>query len=150
MLFSLLTDCGVVLGVLTAALAIVRGAVALERELEERRDRRCKQYGRVGACHGRYHRADRASVRFPFCSQSGDALVEAIASAFSHAQISTLLLKAGADAWDPERFDNKEHRLQMVLKAMRAADTPEAEKAARALVCMTMEKIHPPPIGRAN
>jgi hypothetical protein len=46
MLFSLLTDIALVFGVFTAAVAFVRGLLAIERELEERRDRRANRRGR--------------------------------------------------------------------------------------------------------
>jgi len=150
MLFSLLADCGVVLGILTAVLAIVRGTLALERELEERRERSCNRPDGTEAPHRRCDRLGSKSAAFPFRSQTVGALVEAVASAYSHAEIGTLLLKADADSWEPERYDNKEHRLQIVYKAMRTASTPEADRAARELVRMTMKKIHPPSIGRAH
>jgi hypothetical protein len=87
-------------------------------------------------------------MAFPFRSHTIGVLIEAIDSAYSKAQIGTLLLKAEADEWEPARADNKEHRLQLVFKGMRNADTREAERAARELVRMVLEKIATAPIGR--
>jgi len=89
-------------------------------------------------------------MAFPFRSRTIGVLIETIGSAYSKAQIGTLLLKAEADDWEPSRADNKEHRLQLVFKGMRAAGTTDAERAARGLVQLVMEKIAPPPIGRAH
>jgi len=89
-------------------------------------------------------------MAFPFRSRTIGALIEAIVSAYSKAQIGTLLLKAEADNWEPSRADNKEHRLQLVLKGIRTAGTAEAERATRDLVQLVMEKISPPPVGRAH
>jgi hypothetical protein len=87
-------------------------------------------------------------MAFPFRSHTVGVLVEVIDRAYTNAQIGTLLLKAEADEWEPARADNKEHRLQLTFKGMRAEETPEAERAAREIVRLVLEKITPAPIGR--
>jgi hypothetical protein len=88
-----------------------------------------------------------ALMAFPFRSQSIGALVEAISSGYTKAATTTLLLKTQADDWDPDRYDNKEHRMQLVFKGLRTAGTPDADKAALELARMTMAKIAPPAVG---
>jgi hypothetical protein len=89
-------------------------------------------------------------VAFPFRSRTVGVLIEAIDSAYSRAQIITLLLKAEADGWEPATADSKERLLQLVFKEMRRADTDGAGRGARDLAQMVMEKISPPPIGRSH
>src|SRR4051794_32737473 len=86
-------------------------------------------------------------MAFPFRSPSVGALVEAIDVAYTNAGIGTLLLKASADEWDPDRADNKQHRLQLVFKGLRAAEGPAADKAALELARLTMEKMASTVIG---
>lgn len=86
-------------------------------------------------------------MAFPFRSQSIGALVEAITSAYTKSAANTALLKAEADEWDPDRYDNKEHRMQLVFKGLRDAGTSDADKAALELARMVMEKISPPSAG---
>jgi len=62
---------------------------------------------------------------------------------FTHAGIGTLLLKSGADDWAPDRWDNKEHRIQLVFKNLRAAEDPDAAVAALELARMTLEADSP-------
>lgn len=76
---------------------------------------------------------------FPFTPKTIGALVEAIATGYTHATIGTLLLKAGAEDWAPERWDNKEHRMQLVFKDLRAAEDPDASTAALELARLTLE-----------
>ena len=76
---------------------------------------------------------------FPFRSKSVGALVEAIATGHTNAGIGTLLLKAGADVWAPDHWDNKEHRIQEVFKSLRTAEDPDAAPAALELARMTLE-----------
>jgi hypothetical protein len=89
-------------------------------------------------------------MSFPFRSQSIGALVEAIATGFTNAGIGTLLLKAGADDWAPERWDNKEHRLQAVFKGLRAAEDQEATTAALELARMALEAGAPSSAGASS
>ena len=67
---------------------------------------------------------------FPFTSKTIGVLVEAIAMGYTQAKIGTLLLKAGAEDWAPERWDNKEHRMQLAFKSLRTAEDPDAATAA--------------------
>ena len=76
---------------------------------------------------------------FPFRSKSVGALVEAIATGHTNAGIGTLLLKAGADVWAPDHWDNKEHRIQEVFKSLHTAEDPDAAPAALELARMTLE-----------
>lgn len=82
-------------------------------------------------------------MAFPFRSQSVGALVEAVAEGYTNARIGTLLLKAGAEDWAPEHWDNKEHRMQLVFKALGKAEDPAADQAALESARLTLETGSP-------
>jgi hypothetical protein len=84
---------------------------------------------------------------FPFTPKTIGVLVEAIATGYTQAKIGTLLLKAGAEDWAPERWDNKEHRMQLVFKSLRGADDPDAATAALELARLTLEAGAPASAG---
>ncbi|MGB7686054.1 MAG: hypothetical protein WBL45_09775 [Solirubrobacterales bacterium] len=84
---------------------------------------------------------------FPFTPKTIGTLVESIAMGYSHAGIGTLLLKAGADDWAPEQWDNKEHRMQLVFKSLRAAEDPDAATAALELARLALEAGAPASAG---
>jgi len=86
-------------------------------------------------------------VTFPFRSPSIAALVEAIDAAFTKSDIGTMLLKADADGCDPDRADNKAHRLQLVFKKLRAADDEASTRAALEIARLTMFRMANTTIG---
>lgn len=84
---------------------------------------------------------------FPFTTKTIGVLVEAIATGYSQARIGTLLLKAGAEDWAPERWDNKEHRMQLVFKRLRTAEDLDAATAALELARLALEAGAPASAG---
>jgi len=64
---------------------------------------------------------------------------------YTHAEIGTLLLKAGADDWAPDQWDNKEHRIQLLFKSLRGAEDPDAATAALELARLILEAGAPTP-----
>jgi hypothetical protein len=77
-------------------------------------------------------------VGLPFASRTVAVLVRAIDRGFSHADIGTLLLEAGADDWAPDQWSNKQTRLQQVFAGMRKDASPASEKAGLELARLVL------------
>jgi len=71
---------------------------------------------------------------FPMSSTTLGVLIEAIDEGYEDRRIGTLLLKAGADPWQPQKWPNKQTRLQRLFASMRTAAGEEASAAALELV----------------
>jgi hypothetical protein len=75
---------------------------------------------------------------FPLSSRTLGILVEAIDEGYEDRRIGTLLLKAGADSWQPATWPNKQTRLQRVFDTMRKDSGEEASVAVLELVRLVL------------
>lgn len=89
-------------------------------------------------------------MAFPFGSRSLGALVEAIATGYTDTRMGTLFLNAEADGWAPEKWPNKEGRIQRLLDALRKDGSAEADAAALELARLALEAGAPSPGGRTQ
>jgi hypothetical protein len=89
-------------------------------------------------------------MAFPFGSRSVGALVEAIATGYTDTKMGTLFLSAEADGWAPEKWPNKEGRVQRLFGALRKDGSAEAAAAALELARLALVAGAPPPSGRTQ
>lgn len=75
---------------------------------------------------------------FPFSSRTIAVLVRAIDAGYTDTHIGTLILEAEADSWAPDTWQNKQARLQTLLKMMRRDGSDDARRAALELARLVL------------
>jgi hypothetical protein len=83
-------------------------------------------------------------MAFPLTSPSIGKMIRFIDRAYTSAQIGTLLLECGADAWAPATWANKQQRLQDAFSSLRADGDPEASRVALRVAEAVLVKGAPP------